>query len=335
MIAGGRARVLVTGATGFVGRHVAEALMERGHEVRCLVRRPERAAALAARGMDIVPGDLTDAASLRAAAHGRDTIVHAAAQAGDWAGRRDYEDANVTGTRNLLDAAEAMGAARVVHVSSVAVYGRRRGAVDESAPFEPTGDGYTDTKIAAERDVWERQRAGRLRCAVVRPCIVYGPYDWTFVPRVAEGLEGGWVPLIADGAHRAPIVSVSDVADLVVECALQPLAAGEAFNCASTEVVSWKRLFEEVAALLGVRVPRWSVPFRVAWGAGALLEGLYRLAGSATAPVLTRYAAEVLGTTVEYDVSKAQRLLGWKPRVTIGVGLPETVAWLQAERAGR
>jgi nucleoside-diphosphate-sugar epimerase len=328
-----RARVLVTGATGFIGRHVAEALVERGHDVRCVVRRPEKAAPLAARGMDVVPGDLTDAASLKAAAHGRDTLVHAAAQAGDWAGRRAYEDANVAGTRNLLDAAEAMGAARVVHVSSVAVYGRRRGRVDEGAPYERTGDGYTDTKIAAEQLVFERHRAGRLRCSVVRPCIVYGPYDWKFVPRVAEGLEGGRVPLIARGAHRAPIVSVSDVADLVMECALQSSALGEAFNCASTEVVSWKRLFDEIAQLLGARVPRWSVPFRVAYGAGAVLEALYRLAGSSTPPVITRFAAEVLGTAVEYDVSKAERLLGWRPRVTIGVGLPETVAWLQAERS--
>jgi len=215
----------------------------------------------------------------------------------------------------------------------VAVYGRRRGTVDEGAPCERTGDGYTDTKIAAEQLVFERQRAGRLRCSVVRPCIVYGPYDWKFVPRVAEGLEGGRVPLIAGGAHRAPIVGVSDVADLVVECALQPSAVGEAFNCASTEVVSWKRLFEEIAQLLGARVPRWSVPFRVAYGAGAVLEAVYRLAGSATPPVITRFAAEVLGTAVEYDMSKAERLLGWRPRVTIGVGLPETIAWLQAERA--
>jgi nucleoside-diphosphate-sugar epimerase len=330
-----RARVLVTGATGFIGRHVAEALAERGHDVRCVVRRPEKAAALAARGMDIVPGDLVDPSSLKAAAHGRDTIVHAAAQAGDWSSRRAYEEVNVAGTRHLLDAAEAMGAERVVHVSSVAVYGRRQGRVDEGAPQEATGDGYTDTKIGAERLVWERQRAGRLRCSVVRPCIVYGPYDWKFVPRVAEGLEGGRVPLIAGGAHRAPIVSVSDVADLVVECALHPAAAGEAFNCASTEEVSWKRLFEEVARLLGARVPRWSVPFRVAWTAGAVMEGLYRLAGAAAPPVITRYAAELLGTAVEYDMSKAERLLDWRPRVTLEVGLPETIAWLQSERASR
>jgi nucleoside-diphosphate-sugar epimerase len=325
--------VLVTGATGFIGRHVAEALVERGHDVRCVVRRPEKAAALAARGMDIVAGDLTDPASLRAAAHGRDTVVHAAAQAGDWAARRAYEDANVGGTRHMLEAAEAMGAARFVHLSSVAVYGRRRGRIDETAPSAPTGNGYIDTKIAAEAQVFERHRAGRLRCSVVRPCIVYGPYDWKFVPRVAEGLWGGRVPLIAGGAHRAPIVGVSDVADLVVECATQPAAAGEAFNCAATEAVSWKRLFEEVARLIDARVPRRSVPFWAAYGAGAVLEAAYRLAGSGTPPLITRYAADLLGTPVEYDMAKAERLLGWRPRVTLDVGLPETIAWMQAERS--
>jgi nucleoside-diphosphate-sugar epimerase len=328
-----RARVLVTGGTGFVGRFVAETLAERGHHVRCVVRRPEKAGALAARGMDVVSGDLADAGSLRAAAHGREAVVHAAAQVGDWAGRSAYEDANVGGTRNLLDAAEAMGATRFVQVSSVAVYGHRRGLIDEAAPFAATGDGYIDTKIAAEQLVWERHRAGRLQCTAVRPCIVYGPYDWKFVPRVAQGLEGGRVPLVAGGAHRAPIVSVRDVAELVAECMVQPAASGEAFHCASTEVVLWKRLLEEVALLIGARVPRFSVPFWMAYGVGAVMEAVYRLARSSTPPVMTRYAAELLGTPVAYDMAKAERLLGWRPRVTLDMGLPETVAWIKGERA--
>ena len=110
---------------------------------------------------------------------------------------------------------------------------------------------------------------------------------------------------------------------------------GQAFNCAPTEAVSWKRRFEEIAQLLGARVPRWSVTFSVAYGAGAVLEAFYRLAGSATPPVISRYAAELLGSAVEYDVSKAERLLGWRPRVTFGVGLRDTVAWLQSEGSAR
>jgi nucleoside-diphosphate-sugar epimerase len=323
-------RALVTGATGFIGRHVAEALAERGHEVRCVVRRPEKAAGLAACGLEVVPGDLGEPESLRAAAHGRDVIVHAAAQVGEWGPRAAFDDANVAGTRHLLDAAEAMGVGRLVHVSSVAVYGRRRGRIDEGMPCQRTGDRYVDTKVGAEDLVWQRHRAGALACAAVRPCVVYGPYDWKFVPRVAAGLQAGRIPLVGGGGLRAPVVSVRDVADLVIECATHAAAAGEAFNCASTEAVTWKQVFEQVAELVGARAPRFSIPYPVAYAAGAVLEAAYRLAGSRTPPDITRFAAQVVGVPVEYDMTKAARLLSWRPGVAFADGLAEAVAWLRS-----
>lgn len=329
-------KVLVTGATGFIGRHVAEALADHGHQVRCVARRPEKAAPLAARGMEVVRGDLSDATSLREAARGMSLAIHAAAQVGEWGARSAFEDANVSGTRNLLDALEEAAVPRIVHVSSVAVYGRQQGsAIAESTPYQTTGDRYCDTKIEAESLVWQRHHAGRVRAAFVRPCIVYGPHDWKFVPKVAKGIRAGRIPLIGGGNHLAPIVSVRDVAELTLACGFKDEAVGEAFNCASPEGITWRRLFEEVARLIGAPPPRHSIPYPVAYGLGAVLEMAYRLAGSRKPPMVTRFGASLLGLSMAYDISKSERLLGFRPRVTVATGLPETLEWMHAELKAR
>jgi nucleoside-diphosphate-sugar epimerase len=329
-------KVLVTGATGFIGRHVAEALAARGDAVRAVVRRPDKAAPLAARGCEVVRGDLADLASLEDAARGVDVVIHAAAQVGEWGTRRAFEDANVAGTRNLLDAVETSGAERLVHLSSVAVYGRQRGEkLAESTPFQITGDRYCDTKIGAERAVWERHREGRIRASFVRPCIVYGPYDWKFIPKIARGLRAGRIPLVGGGRHEAPIVSVRDVVDLTLACATRPEAIGEAFNCASDDGITWRQLFEEVARLVGAPPPALSVPPWLLYGLGAVLETAWHLAGSKKPPLVTRFGVVLLGTAFAYDIGKAERLLGWRPRVRLAEGLAETLEWMQAELRAR
>lgn len=326
-------RVLVTGGTGFIGRHVAERLLADGHHVRCMARSPEKAVPLAARGVEVVPGDLGDPLLVREAARGMDVVVHAAAQVGEWGTRRRFEDANVAGTRAVLDAAEAASARRLVHLSSVAVYGRQTGAaIPESAPYHLTGDRYCDTKIAAEKVVWERHRAGAVRAVCVRPCIVYGPYDWKFVPKLAKAIRAGSFPLIGGGRHRAPVVSVRDVTDLVVRCLTHPAAEGEAFNCASPEPVTWREFTAEIARLVGASPPRRSVPFALAYGLGAVLETLYRAAGARKPPLVTRFGTSLLGLAMAYDISKAERLLGFRPQVLAAEGLAETIAWLQQAR---
>jgi nucleoside-diphosphate-sugar epimerase len=327
-------KVLVTGATGFIGRHVAETLASKGHAVRAVVRNPARAEPLAACGCEVVRGDLLDAASLVSAARGVDVAVHSAAQVGEWGTWRQFREANVAGTQNLLDAVEKARPERLVHVSSVAVYGRQRGEkLAETTPYRGGGGRYCDTKLGAESAVWERHRAGRLRASVVRPCTVYGPYDWKLVPKLADALRARRLPLIGGGGHVAPIVNIRDVVDLVVACATRPEAVGEAFNCASDEGTTWRAFLEKLAALLGAPPPRIAVPTWLLYGIGAVLETAWQLAGARKAPLLTRFGVALVGTPVTYDVAKAERVLGWRPQVKLAEGLAETVRWMEGERA--
>ena len=325
-------RYLVTGATGLVGRHVAERLVHSGARVRALVRRPEAAVGLARIGVEVVEGDLLERESVARVMKGVDVAVHAGAFVAEWGPRRRFEEANVRGTRNVLDAAADARVGRLVHISSVSVYGHRPGRVDEAAPFHSDGRAYTESKIAAEKTVWEEHHAGRLRATVVRPSLVYGPHDWKFVPKVAEALMGPGMPLVAGGQYRACIVSVHDVVDLVLSCATRPEAVGEAFNCCGNESLTWREVFSEIARRIGAPPPKRSVPFRLAWGAGAALEAAYRLAGARRPPVVTRYAAMLVGLPLEYDTSKAARLLGFAAARRFTDTLPEALDWWRRER---
>jgi 2-alkyl-3-oxoalkanoate reductase len=329
-----RRRHLVTGATGLVGRHTAERLVRSGARVRALVRRPEAAVGLARLGVEVVEGDMLDPRSVERVMAGVDVVVHCAAHVAEWGARRQFEDANVRGTGNVLDAAEAAGVARFVHLSSVSVYGHRpgRGRLDETATLNPTGEAYSDTKIAAEQMVFERHRGGRLRAAALRPVLVYGPYDWKFVPKVAEALMGRGLPLIGGGNHRADIVSVHDVVDLILLCASRPEAEGEAFNCSAEESLTWRQVFTEVAARIGAPPPTRKIPYRLAWSAGAALEACYRLAGARRAPLVTRFGATLVGVPFEYDTSKAKRVLGFTAGRRFTEVLPECLDWWRRER---
>ena len=326
-------RHLVTGATGLIGRHVAVRLVKSGARVRALVRRPEAAVGLARLGVEVVEGDILDRESLPRVMAGVDVLVHAAALAGEWGPRHAFEQANVRGMSNVLEAAGDAHVGRVVYLSSAAVYGYPTGRLDENAPFQVTGNPYCDTKIEAEKLLWEHHRSGRLPASALRPVVVYGPHDWKFVFKVAEALHGRGLPLVGGGQHRAQIVSVHDVVDLILLCATRPEALGEAFNCAGEEWLTWRQLFSEIARRVEAKPPSFSVPFRVAYGLGAALEMTYRLAGVSHAPLVTRFGATIVGVPFECDTSKAQRLLGYVAKRTVAEMMPEALEWWRRERS--
>ena len=325
--------VLITGATGFLGRHIAEHALAAGHIVTGLARDVARARPLAELGVTIRQGDLTDPSSLRAAAADAEIVFHAAARVGDWASRKEFYRSNVDGTANLMEAAEHADARRVVYLSSVAVYGRVEDRViDEAHPYVRTGDFYIDTKIEAEERAWAYARAARMELVVLRPSLVYGPYDFKFIPRVARSLERRRLPLIDGGGHRAPVVYVEDVARLALRAADRRDAAGHAFNIVGDEPVSWRQFLTEVAAQIGAPPPTRTMSRRAALAAAGVMESIWRAVGASNPPLLTRFGVRLMCSRVNYDISKAERLLDFRPRVRAREGLARTIEWWQESR---
>lgn len=320
-------RIAITGITSGVGRRLAEIAIAREHVVAGLVRDPDRedALALGKLGARLVHGDLDAGAALDLLCAGADVVIHAAAQVGDQGTLDLFERVNVTGTRNVVEAAARGGVRRLVHLSSVAVYGRpAHGQVTEEWPTRKIGLPYEDTKTEAERLAFRRGAILGIEVAAVRPPIIYGPYDRNFLPRAMAALRGRRFLLIDGGHAPLNLAWVDHVVDVLLLAAEHPAAAGEAFNVmdeVDTRPPSVRQVAETIAREAGLPRPLLSLPFAVAMPLARLVEAGFERAGAKGTPPLTPFVVTMLTRDVVYDASKAVRVLGWAPQIRALDGL--------------
>lgn len=336
----GADRCLLTGGTGFVGSHLAEGLADAGYRVRCLVRRTSDTARLRSLGVELVTGDITDAASLRPAAEGCRFVVHCAALVSDWGTVQEIRQINVAGTRNILEASASAAAQRFIHLSTTDVYGYP-GATDVEEDYLPCAfsNWYAESKRAAEAEVRYIARARGLETVILRPASVYGPFSEDVVGELARAIRAGQMILVGGGRANAGLVFAGNVADAALLALRRDAAAGEAFNVTDGLAITWRRFLSDIAAGLDCPEPRWRVPYRAAHALGAALEHGYRLARRATGlnspPLLSRQAVHVLGRDQSFSNRKARAVLGWEPRVSYAAGLEATLAWLREDYLAR
>lgn len=337
-------RALVTGATGMVGRHIAERLLADGWTVRALVRIRVAPAAreLSEQGIELASGDVLDHSSFVEAARGTEIVFHTAAEiiARGWDA---YRTVNVDGTRNAIAAAASAGA-RLLQLSSVAVYGsetrylgERQGAkTSEDLPLMPLYERayYARSKRESEELVMAAHRAGRIWATAVRPDVIYGRYDRQFVPRLAPLLRFGMVPLIAGGRSTLAVVHAAAVADGAVRAATSDAAGGRAYNLANDFDVTVREFFAFGARGLGVTPHFIPVPLGLArgglraakWTARTLTLGRARIGGSTAVDFLTR--------DNPFTSERARSELGWNPEVRPEDAVSDAFAWWKAHRRG-
>ena len=327
---------LVTGATGFIGSHVAERLVADGHQVRCLVRPGSDTALLEELGVELATGDLTRARSLARAVAGASHVVHCGAYVSDWGTAQEIRQINVQGTRNLLAAAVDASVRRIVHFSTTDVYGYPgSGAIDEGHVATRFRNWYAQTKLAAEAEV--RRAARDVEAVILRPATVYGPRSRDVVGEIARALRGGNMVLVDRGRAVAGLCYVENLVDAALLALRHDGAPGQAFNVTDGLDVTWRQFTDGLANGLGCSRARWSMPYWLASGIGYSLEQGYRLLRAAThvktPPLLSRQAVHVLGRDQRFSNRKAREVLGWEPRVDYAAGLEATLAWLRAEQA--
>lgn len=326
---------VITGATGLLGSHIAEQLRAEGQRVRAVVRPTSHTTFLEQIGVETVVGNLNDPTSLCRAFDKADIVYHAAAKVGDWGTRAEFLRETQHGTENVVAACRQVGVGRLVHISSTSAYGHPPAdapPIDETWPLGDRfwlWDDYTRTKIAAERAVWAAAQAG-LPITIIRPSWLYGPRDRLSIARIDRSLAAGRVRLIGSGDNLMNTVYAGNVAEACRLAAVHPDAIGQAFNITNDGPITQRRYFELYAQALGHPPPSKHFPFAVAWTGAFLLEAACRAVRSRRPPFITRYAVWLLGRSTFYSTEKAQRLLGWRPRVCYEEGIPLTVAWYRA-----
>ncbi len=326
---------LVTGASGFIGRHLAARLALQGRRVRCLVRPTSDTRPLQRLPVQTVTGDLADPVSLVRAVAGCRVVFHCGAMVTDWATVAELQRTNVLGTRNLVAAALGASVERFIHFSTTDVYGSRgRRPVDEDYASPRFSNWYAHTKLTAEQAVLGAHQQDGLPAVVLRPATVYGPGSQEVVGEIARALEQRSMVLIGGGHAQAGLVYVDNLVDAAV-CAIGVDAAvGQAFNVTDGLSVTWKQFTDDLARGLGCPEARYSLPFPVAQALGAGLEHGYRLlrrtTGLRTRPLLSRQAVHVLGAEQRFATDRIRRLLEWSPQVGYVDGLAATLEWLRS-----
>jgi nucleoside-diphosphate-sugar epimerase len=317
-------RVLVTGASGFVGSHVAEALAAAGWRVRGLLRPTSSRRWLEGLDLDVARGDVTDPASLGPACAGCQAVVHVAGVV-NAVRRDDFFRVNHDGTRDLREAAGRAGAERFVFVSSLAAGGPKRFGEAAGAPGRGPVNAYGRSKLEAERLLLAR--GGELHTVIVRPPMVYGPRD-DAVLRLVRSAARGWFPLIHGGRQRVALVHAKDLAR-GIQLALERGAAGAVYDVTDGMEYSTAEIARALGAVFGRRVRGVPAARAVLW----LLALGGELAGVATgrpAPINFERLKQLVGEVWTASSERARRELGYAPAYDLARGLAETVAWARS-----
>jgi nucleoside-diphosphate-sugar epimerase len=327
--------ILVTGGNGFVGRHVVQALRDRGDNVRVLALPAEDTRWLDQRDIEVCRGDVRQPGTLMAPMGGADKVLHLAAMMDVWRPVGDYRAVNVLGTENVCRAAMAAGVRRVVHMSSSSVYGISLGrTADETFPLAPFPDPYPVTKAEGDLAVQRMAADHGLPAVIIRPDQIFGPGDHLHFGRMADRLRGGRGFVVGPGDNAIPLVDISDAVQGLLLALDHEQAVGQAYNITNDRPLTQQQLLEAIAHEIGAPPPRVHVPYRALYAAGYVAERLTKLAPGWRRPPITRLGVAFFGTDNRYAIQKARRELGYEPRVALRDGVRLAAAWYR-QRDGR
>ena len=319
---------MITGASGFIGGHIAAELHKRGYAIRAQYRRenpPEHLNKLKAAGCDIVRCDFSEPKDIGKAVQGIKTVIHAAGYVKDFGPYDIFEKGNVQTTVSLAHAAKEAGCGIFCFLSSLSVhgFGDHEDSL-ETGPYYRLVSNYQKTKKAAENFVLNQNRAD-FRCVCLRPGLVYGPGDTTTLKPAFDLMQKIPFPLLGGFTNLTCPIFVSDLVEAVLTACDTPEAAGQVINITSGEKLVLIDAIKQAKKLLGVKKRNFYLPLSVAFAVAPILEFFNGILKLKKKPILTRYLAHQLAHNFHFSTGKATSLLGFRPKVTWKQGLEQAV----------
>jgi len=317
--------ILVTGATGFTGSHLAKRLISKGHKVRCLVRRSSNYSHLDEAGCVMFFGDLRDHVAVDAAVNGVDYIFNIAAVFRTW-GLHDsvYYDTHVGGAKNLLESAKKHKIKRFIHCSTIGVHGSIQNPPgNEESPYNP-GDIYQVTKLQAEQFVGNFCKDNNISYTIIRPAGIYGPEDLRFV-KLFKSIARKRFLMIGNGETLWHPVYIDDLITGFELAMVAPGADRQTFILGGPEYLSLNALTHHIANELNVTIPKFHIPAKPIQTLGSICESMCR--PFKIKPPLFRSRVDFFVKNRAFNISKAKQLLGYNPKYDIMTGIKLTVNW--------
>jgi len=334
-------KILVTGASGFIGSHLCAALAARGDSVRALYRRREaplklRELATACGGrLELFNADLGDETRVREAVSGVDSVIHAAALASDWGSLDLFIKANYDATVLLLESAREAGTRDFIYFSSAQVHGYGNHVdTTEAGPYYPLKYPYQITKMMTEEYVLAQNAPG-FRTTAIRPCNVYGPGDYTSTYSMLDAIMKGVGGYIGSGSALTCPIYIDDLCAGTLAALDAPGVAGQAILLTDGMKVAWKDYSRAMLDAVGSKARQLGLPRPLAYAAAGIMTMAAKAARSEARPTLTAYVVEQGSRNFHFSNSKARDLLGFEPKIFYQEGLAMTARAYLDERAAR
>lgn len=322
-------KLIITGATGFIGRNLASSFHGRGDEVIGTGRSTEAGAELREMGIGFRPADVTDSSTLSAAFSPADCVIHCAGRYGDRGTYDDFHQTNVIGTRNVLAACNRHLMRKIIFVSTPSIYfnGHDRLDISESDPLpEPAGP-YAKTKLLAENELLNAAKDG-LEVIFLRPRAVYGPYDNTFARRVLRLSEKKSIPRINGGRALIDITYVGNLIESVQRClAARESSWNSVYNISNGQPVTLEEWFAEMLKVFDRPFKPRSIPAPVASAIASVLELASRLPFGFEPPAITRFSVGYMAKSMTLSLEKARTQLGYAPRFDNNQSFEDYARW--------
>jgi nucleoside-diphosphate-sugar epimerase len=329
-------KILVTGASGFIGARFARFALEQGLSVRVNGRRAAGMEHLVTRGAELIQGDLSDPELVQRLCQDIEAVVHCAGAVGVWGTYQHFHQANVLVTENVIEGCLKQRVRRLVHLSSPSIYFDGQAHVGIKEEQVPTRffDHYGKTKYLAEQQVFGAQEFG-LEVLALRPRSVTGAGDTSLFPRLINMQHKGRLAIIGNGLNRVDFTSMQNLNDALFSCLLAAgPALGKAYNISNGAPVPLWDAVNYVLRQLELPPVTRHLPYALAYSGAALNEGLCRLLPGRPEPTLFRLGVALMAKDFSLDISRAREYLDYEPQVSLWTALDEFCLWRKAHHPG-